>query len=67
MFVMTTWVVAFYIGILTWLGLAIFLFVKKKMTGKVFLFQVIIAIVGTIAAYFVYEYDIFGSGVKYID
>jgi len=67
MFVMLTWVVAFYIGTLTWLGLAIYLSVKKKITIKEILFHLLIVAAGITAAYFVSEYDILGSGVKYID
>ena len=67
MFIMLTWVVAFYIGTLTWLALAIYLTATKKTTFKTILIHLLIVAIGIVAAYFVYEYDVFGSGVKGID
>lgn len=66
-FIMATWVIALYIGTLTWLGLAIYLTLKKKITTKEILLHLIFVITGIIAAYFVYEFDILNSGVKYKD
>ncbi len=64
---MVTWVVAFYIGALSWIGLSSYLLGKKAISFKAILFNLLIAVIGIAAAYFVYEFDILGSGVKYID
>jgi hypothetical protein len=67
MVIMFTWVLAFYFGILLWLGLAIFLLVKKRISFKKVIFHFLIASAGIVSGCFVAEYDVFGSGVKYID
>ena len=66
-FIMLTWVVALYVGSLTWLGLSVYLTVTKRITLKEILIHLAISVIGIVAAYFVYEYDVLGSGVKYID
>ena len=66
-FLMCTWVVFIYIGTLTWLFLIIYLPLKKKVTFTKTLLYILIAALGTLAAIYVYEYDVFNSGVKYID
>lgn len=66
-FIMYTWVVAFYIGAPTWIGLTAYLTARKKLTLKEILIHLLIAFAGIVAAYFVFNYDILGSGVKYID
>ena len=65
--ILSTWVIFIYVGALTWLGLLIYLPLKKKITIKQTILYVLILSLGAMAAYYVFEYDIFGSGVKYID
>jgi len=67
MITMFTWVVAFYLGTLTWLGLTIYLTATKKITAKEVLIHLLVICMGIIAAYLVSEYNILNSGVKYID
>ena len=66
-FIMVTWVVAFYIGTITWLALAIYLTATKRVTLRTILIHLLIVCISIVAAYFVYEYDVFCSGVKYLD
>lgn len=66
-FVMLTWVIYVYAGLLSILGLIIYLPIKKKITIKQTVTYILIFTIGTLAAYFVTEYDIFSSGVKYMD
>lgn len=62
-----TFVFALYLGTLVWLGLALYLLLKKKMLLKEILLYFIVALTGALAAYVVIEYDILSSGAKYID
>jgi hypothetical protein len=64
---MLTWMIAFYIGAPTWLGLLIYLSDENKITVRQALLYVLFTVSGIILAYFVAEYDILASGVKYID
>lgn len=65
--IMLSWVLYLYFGLLTWLGLLIFLSIKQRITIKQTLLHVIIFLVGTLVAYYVYENNILGSGVKFMD
>jgi len=65
--VMFSLVLFIYVGSLTWLALLTFLTVKKKITLTQSLLQVFILATGIFVAYCVMEYDILGSGVKYMD
>lgn len=67
MAVMFSCALFFYLGLITWIGLLIYMSVKKRMTSKEVLLHIIILSLGIIAAYGVFEYDILGSGVKYMD
>ena len=66
-FIMITWVIALYFGALSWLGLLIYLLWRKALNLKQGMLHLLIAIIGIAAAYYTVEYDIFNSGVKYID
>ena len=67
MFAMLTWVVALFLGVITWLCLSIYLTVTKKISIKELILHLLVVAIGTLTAYFVMEYDVFNSGVKYID
>ena len=66
-FIMIIWVIAFYLGPLFWLGLLLFLLWRKEITLKQGVLHFLIAVKGIIAAYYTVEYDIFNSGIKYMD
>jgi len=55
--IMFTWVLFLYFGSLTWVGLLIFLTVKKRITIKRTLLHVLILAIGTLVAYYVCEED----------
>jgi Na+-driven multidrug efflux pump len=67
MFIMLTWVLAFFGGVPTWLTLVIYLAVEKQISIKEVFLHLITATMGIITAYLVYEFDVFSSGVKFID
>jgi len=64
---MLTWVIFIYVGFLTWLALLIYLPLKKKISAKQGLIYFSIFLLGTVAAYYTYEYDLLNSGIKYVD
>jgi len=65
--IMFTWVIFLYFGLLTWLGLLNFQSLKKRITIKQTVLHILILTLGTLLAYYVLEYDLLGSGVKYMD
>lgn len=67
MLTMMTWVIAIYAGTVTWIGLSIYLSATKKITLIELFIHIVVVCVGVTAAYYVTEYDILSSGVKYID
>ena len=66
-FAILTLVIYMFFGSITWLVSLICLLVKKKISFRQIILNVIILATGIIAAYFVLEYDILSSGAKYID
>jgi hypothetical protein len=66
-FAILTLVIYIFMGSITWLVSLICLLVKKKISSRQIILNVIILATGIIAAYFVVEYDILSSGAKYID
>lgn len=67
MFIMITWMLFTYVGSLLWLILVIYYLEGKKMTWKEAGIHFIVAVTGIIAAYYIWMYDVFNNGVKYID
>ena len=67
MFIMPTWMIAFYIGSLLWLILIIWLLVRKIISMKKTLIYFLIAAVGIVISFLVWSYDFFNYGFKYID
>jgi hypothetical protein len=65
--IMMTWVLYVYFGSFTWFGLLIYLNVKKKITLRQTLTHALIVAIGILIAYYVVEYDVLSSGVKYMD
>jgi hypothetical protein len=63
----STFVIYFYIGVITWSFLIIYLPLKKKITLKQTLIYFLIVAIGYYAVYYVVSYDILNSGVKYMD
>jgi hypothetical protein len=66
-FIMLTWVIFICLGSLSWIGLLIFLTVKKKITIKQTVLHVLIFTIGSLVAYYVLENDVLNSGIKYMD
>jgi hypothetical protein len=62
-----SWVVNLYIGSLVWFGLIIYLAIKKRISPKELLLQVLIISIGIASACYVVVNDTLGSGAKYID
>jgi len=65
--VMMSWVLMIYVGSLTWLGLLIYLPIKKILTIKQTIAYILLVFIGIYIAILITEYDVFSSGVKYID